>query len=319
MIARPQCAAAARSLTACAVLILGIACAPIQTAGPAEVQAPPPAAAVVALPNLPDSLKFGVLGDFGTGGPQQYQLAEQMIKTHTTFPYELVITTGDNIYGSERPQDFVTKFERPYKVLLDDGVKFYASLGNHDSREQRFYKLFNMEGKLYYSFKAPAESVRFFAFESTYMDPEQVKWIEGELKQATDDWKIAFFHHPLYSSGQRHGSDLRLREVIEPLFLKYNVSVVFAGHDHFYERIRPQHGIVYFVIGSGGQLRSGNITTRSAITARGFDTDTAFFVAEIAGDEMTFQTIARSGRVVDSGKITRRRVPEQGVPTSASH
>ena len=57
---------------------------------------------------------------------------------------------GDNIYGSERPQDFVKKFEPPYKPLLDAGVKFYASLGNHDAREQRFYKLFNMDGKLYY-------------------------------------------------------------------------------------------------------------------------------------------------------------------------
>ena len=79
-----------------------------------------------------------------------------MAKTHATFPFELVITVGDNLYGSERPQDFQKKFEIPYKPLLDASVKFYASLGNHDSREQRFYKLFNMDGKLYYSFKAPS-------------------------------------------------------------------------------------------------------------------------------------------------------------------
>ena len=61
-------------------------------------------------------------------------------------------------------------------------MKFYASLGNHDSREQRYYKLFNMDGKLYYTFKAPKQDVRFFALESTYLDPEQMEWLEKELK-----------------------------------------------------------------------------------------------------------------------------------------
>jgi 3',5'-cyclic AMP phosphodiesterase CpdA len=241
-----------------------------------------------------------------------------MAKTHAAFPFNVVITVGDNIYGSERPQDFTKKFEAPYKALLDNGVKFYASLGNHDSREQRFYKLFNMEGNLYYSFKAPSENVRFFAFETTYMEPEQVKWIEGELQKTNEDWKITYFHHPLYSSGERHGSDTRLRNVLEPLFIKHNVSVVFAGHDHFYERITPQQGIVHFVAGSGGQLRRGNISVSSKLTARGFDSDLVFLVAEIAGDQMTFQAISRTGQVVDSGTVTRRRPADARVPTNAS-
>jgi hypothetical protein len=158
------------------------------------------------------------------------------------------------------------KFELPYKPLLDGGVKFYASLGNHDAREQRFYKLFNMEGKLYYAFN-PKPNVRLFAFDSTYPEPEEIQWIDKELAASSSDWKIVFFHHPLYSSGNRHGSDIRLREVLEPLFLKYNVSVVLNGHDHFYERVKPQKGIAYFVVGSGGQLRKGNIDRRSGNTA----------------------------------------------------
>jgi predicted MPP superfamily phosphohydrolase len=296
-------------------LLSGCSLNPASPAGPAAVQAPAAARAAVPLPNLERSLKLAVIGDFGSGSRAQYEMAAQMAKTHATFPFEIVLLTGDNIYGSERPQDFVAKFEEPYKPLLEKDVKFYASLGNHDSREQRFYKPFNMEGKLYYSFKAPAENVRFFAFESSYMDPNQVKWIEAELKGSNDEWKIAYLHHPLYSSGQRHGSDLRLREAIESLLIKYNVSVVFAGHDHFYERIKPQHGIVHFVVGSGGQLRRGNITRRSPITAQGFDTDLAFFVAEIVGDEMTFRAISRTGQVVDSGTITRR-LPAEAERTS---
>jgi 3',5'-cyclic AMP phosphodiesterase CpdA len=292
-----RCSAAAIAL----YLVTGLVPAPL-------AQTPAAAAPIpLTLPNRPDSLKFAVLGDFGTGSKEQYALAAQMKRVHDMFAFELVILVGDNLYGSERPQDFQKKFEIPYKPLLDGGVKFYASLGNHDANEQRFYKLFNMDGKTYYSFKAPKQDVRFFALESTYMDPQQVAWIEKELKDSKEDWKIPYFHHPPYSSGDRHGSDARLREVLEPLFLKYSVSVVFTGHDHFYERVKPQNGIVYFVVGSGGQLRKGNMDRRSSLTAAGNDTEQTFLAAEISGDEMAFNAVSRTGKVVDSGVITRRK------------
>jgi hypothetical protein len=283
-----------------------------------QAPAPPPAAEpVVALPNQKGSLKFAVLGDFGTGERDQYQMGEQMARVRTAFPFELVVLTGDNLYGSERPQDFRAKFEAPYKALLDANVKFYASLGNHDSREQRHYQLFNMNGQLYYSFKAPSQDVRFFALESTYPEPRQFEWLEKELKGSNEDWKIAFMHHPPYSSGGRHGSDVKLRERMEPLFVQHNVSVVFTGHDHFYERIKPQRGIVYFVVGSGGKLSPGDIT-KTALTARGFDADYVFLIAEIIDDRMTFNAIARSGKIVDSGVITRRAPPEAAAGAPAS-
>ncbi len=260
---------------------------------------------VVALPNTDGSFKFGVLGDFGTGGKPQYELAAQMAALHTRFKYDVVVLAGDNLYGQQRPQDFRTKFEIPYKPLLDAGVKFYASLGNHDAREQRFYKLFNMDGNLYYTFN-PSPDIRFFMIDSGYPTPEQFTWLEKELIASSSNWKIAVFHHPLYSSGDRHGSDLRLREALEPLFVKYNVSVVLNGHDHFYERVKPQKGIAYFVSGSGGQLRTGNIDRASGITAKGFDTDRAFMIAEIVGDQMYFNAVSRQGQIVDSGVLVRR-------------
>ena len=266
-------------------------------------------ATTVPMPNRADSLKFAVLGDFGTGKAPQYRLAEQMARAHREFKFGLTLLVGDNLYGSERPQDFQRKFETPYKPLLDAGVVFRASLGNHDSREQRSYKPFNMNGELYYSFKAPAESVRFFALESTYPEPKQILWLEKELKASGEDWKIVFFHHPLYSSAGRHGSDTQLREKLEPLFVAYNVSVVFTGHDHVYERVKPQKGIPYFVTGSGGKLSPGDLDRRSDITARGFDTEETFLVVEISKDEMTFNAISRSGKIVDSGVIQRRQAP----------
>jgi hypothetical protein len=288
-----------------AVAVLALGAATVPGYRPAE-QGPPSAQTTVDLPNKEGSLKFGVLGDFGTGSREQYQLGEQMAKLHARFPYEFVVTVGDNIYGSEGPQDFVRKFERPYKALLDANVKFYASLGNHDDRAQARYKLFNMDGRRYYTFKAPKEDARFFALESDYPLPEQIKWLERELQDSNEKWKIPYFHHPLYSSGERHGSDVTLRKTLEPLFIKYGVSVVLTGHDHFYERVKPQNGIVYFVVGSGGKLREGNIDPRSGLTAKGFDDDLAFLAAEISGDEMYFNTISRQGTVIDSGVIPRR-------------
>jgi len=96
--------------------------------------------------------------------------------------------------------------------------------------------------------------------------------------------------------------------VLEPFFVKYNVSVVLNGHDHFYERVKPQKGITYFVVGSGGMLRVGNIDRGTGITAKGFDTDQAFMAAEIIGDEMYFNAISRVGQTVDSGVLTRRKI-----------
>jgi len=291
-------------------------CTLVRCAGPAPTlrsvsigtpQAGAPPRAPVALPNKPDSLKFAVIGDNGNGERPQYEVGSQLAAWRARFPFVLVLMMGDNIYGSDRPQDFVKKFEAPYKALIDADVKFYASLGNHDSREQRFYKLFNMDGKLYYSFKAPKQDVRFFALESTYMDPDQVKWITGELEKSSEKWKIVYFHHPLYSSAGTHGSQVKLREVLEPIFVRNNVSLVLNGHDHTYERITPQNGIQYFVEGSSGQLREGDLRRGSPLTAYGNDRERTFMLMEIDGDALTFNTIARGGEVIDSGVIQRRK------------
>ena len=292
--------------------LVGLVCCagPSSSFSSVSVSAAPQGAAPraqVPLPNKPDTLHFAVIGDNGTGERPQYEIGEQLAAWYTRFKFPIVVMMGDNIYGSDRPQDFVKKFEAPYKALLDQGVKFYASLGNHDSREQRFYKNYNMDGKLYYSFKAPKEDVRFFALESTYMDPEELKWIDSELAKSGEKWKIAFFHHPLYSSARTHGSQVKLREVLEPLFIKYNVSLVLNGHDHTYERIKPQNGIQYFVEGSSGQLRSGDLRDGSPLTAFGEDRQQTFILMEVDGDQLTFNTIGKNGAVIDSGVIHRRQ------------
>jgi predicted phosphodiesterase len=256
----------------------------------------------LTLPLKQDSVRFAVIGDMGTGEKPQYEVADQMIRDRQKFPFEFVIALGDDLYGGSDPSDYESKFERPYKLLLDAGVNFYAVLGNHDSPNERFYKPFNMNGQKYYTYKKG--NVRFFALDSNYMNPQQLVWLEKELQNAESDWKICYFHHPLYSSGAFHGSSTELRISLEPLFVKYGVQVVFAGHDHVYERVKPQKGIHYFTEGSSGSLRKGNLR-KKGLTEVGYDQDRTFMLVEIAGDELYFQTISRTGLTVDSGVIRR--------------
>ena len=257
-----------------------------------------------------------MIGDTGTGGSAQYAIAKLLADARARFPYEFVIMLGDNMYGGESPADFVKKFERPYKPILDAGVKFYATLGNHDESSQRFYKPFNMDGKRYYTFKK--DDVEFFVLDSTYMQPVQIEWLKDALTKSSAKWKIAYFHHPLYSSGEKHGSEEDLRQILEPLFVQHKVDVVFAGHEHFYERIKPQKGIYYFTAGGSAKLRSGNISRRSTISEKGYDTDNSFMLVEITRDEMRFDTISRKGQIVDAGAIPHRDVAARNERVTAS-
>ena len=258
------------------------------------------------LPSRPDSLKFAAIGDNGTGDRAQYEIAQQMTKTHSTFPFDLVIMLGDNMYGGQKPADFVKKFEQPYAALLAANVKFQASLGNHDRPENVSYNPYNMGGQRYYTYVR--KNVRFFALDSTLMDAKQLQWLDTALRDSREDWKICYFHHPLYSHASRHGSSVDLRLLLEPIFVKYGVNVVFSGHDHVYERVKPQKGIYYFVSGAAGQLRKGNMRPTEQ-TAAAFDEDQSFMLVEVAGSEMFFQAVSRTGRSVDSGVIRRQPTP----------
>jgi hypothetical protein len=276
---------------------LVLACAFSSLAGPAAAQD-------LRLPLKPGSVRFAVLGDTGSGHPQQYEVGRQMARFRARFPFEFVILLGDNMYGADTPDDYRRKFEEPYAELLKAGVKFYAALGNHDNPNQRFYAPFNMKGDRYYSFK-PKDGVRFFVLDTNYLDREQVSWLDRELRRSSSKWKLCYFHHPLYSSARAHGPSLGTRAVLEPVLMRGGVSVVFAGHEHVYERMRPQRGILHFTSGGGGQLRPGDLRGGSGVTAVGYDQDFHFMLVEIADDDLYFQAIDRTGRTVDEGRFSR--------------
>src|SRR4051812_12603773 len=144
----------------------------------------------VTLPLAKDSTRFAVIGDTGTGDKPQYEIGRRLDEYRQRINFTFTIMVGDNIYGSERPQDFGKKFELPYKPLLDAGVMFYAALGNHDDPNQRFYKPFNMNGERFYKFTKG--SIDFFALDSNYMDRKQLDWFERALQDSNAQWKMAF-------------------------------------------------------------------------------------------------------------------------------
>jgi 3',5'-cyclic AMP phosphodiesterase CpdA len=269
----------------------------------AAVPAQTPAPAVATLPAAAlEAVRFAVVGDNGTGEQAQFDVGRQMAEYRTTFPYDFVLMVGDNMYMRANERGYADAFERPYESLLDAGVRFFAILGNHDDPNEIRYAGFNMEGQRYYT--VARGPVRFIGLDTNVLDAGQIAWFERTLKASLEPWKIVYFHHPLYSNGSRHGSNVELRVKLEPLLVRHGVNVVLSGHDHHYERFKPQKGITYFVTGSGGKLRAGGVD-RSADTALAFAQEQAFMLVEIAGDQLSFRAISRTGRVIDSGVIVR--------------
>jgi len=272
---------------------------PVQAQAAAVVHADP-----LLLPNDPNSLKFAVIGDSGTGGRAQLRIAQAMAAYQQQFPYKTVLMAGDNIYGRQRPGDYLAKFERPYQALLRQGVQFYAALGNHDRLEQRFYEPFHLNGERYHTVQL-SDQAQLFVLDSSRFDAAQAAWLKSALESSRSPWKFILLHHPLYSAAKRHGSKLAIREMIEPLLVANDVDVVFAGHDHVYERKKPQQGITHFVVGNSAKLRKGNLRP-DPTTAAGFDTGYSFLLVEVLGDELHFQAISDRSRQIDSGALVRR-------------
>lgn len=273
-----------------------------------------PPAGALALPVRDGSIRFAVIGDSGRGDQAQIDVARQMVAWREKFSFQFVLMLGDNIYDSHTARDYETKFEEPYRPLLDAGVQFYAALGNHDDAAETHYARFNMGGERYYTFRKSERrlealvgaAARFFVLDSRSLDPEQLEWFRQQLAASGSDWKIAYFHHPLYTSGRYQRAARTLRLTLEPILIGGDVDVVLSGHEHFYERLIPQHGIFYFISGAAGSLRPGDIQ-RSELTARGYDRDYHFMMMEISGRELFFQAIDRAGRTIDAGVISHKR------------
>lgn len=251
------------------------------------------------MPDTRGATTFGVMGDSGSGDVAQSQVAQAMLtyfETARRFPFVLML--GDNLYHDDYEDEFLV----PYKPLLDRGVKFYAALGNHDRDLEQHFKPFNMGDKDHYSFDE--DNIRFVALNSNRPnDQAQLKWLDEAFADAGDKWRIAFFHHPLYSSGQHSAEG---RDVIRPAFeealVRNRVNVTFTGHEHLYERIKPQKGIVHFVSGGGGRYLYR--FRPSEFDAVGVS-EHHFMIVQVSGDTMLFEAISHGQKLIDCGAVYR--------------
>jgi predicted phosphodiesterase len=254
-----------------------------------------------------DKIRFGVIGDWGSGDSDQVNTAKQMFASHQRDSFDFIISAGDNIYPNGSGRYFGRNFEQPFSDLLKDRVKFYAVLGNHDvesgRKDQLEYPLFNMGGQSCYKIERGQGLADFFMLDSTDFGATQTTWLESSLRDSKAKWKIAVFHHPIYSSGKKHGSATGLRRILEPMFTRYGVQVAFSGHDHIYERTVPQQGIQYFVSGAGGRIRRGDVDLGSQFRAASYDESSHFMLIEVDDKQVSFQAVNEAGAVVDNGLI----------------
>jgi len=269
---------------------------------------------------------FAAIGDMGCGCSDQAKVARKMIDWYRTNPYKVVITLGDNIYGSffgahgGSKTLFAERFDKYYQPLIDQGVKFYATLGNHDLEThggrdeiqdtQRFHIL-GPDG--YYSFESDAKVdgkplVLFVSLNSPDLinkdqaDSIQIGWLSKTLTGSNAIWKVIYFHHPLYApSGEGHEPSVRLRRALEDVFVAAGVQLVLTGHNHYYARMKTQRGITHFISGGGGRDLVQPIVNAYTIQVA---EEPHFMYFEVYPDKMDYRMIPAEGRIADSGSIS---------------
>lgn len=256
------------------VLALSTACSlfdrPVLVVDPAAMREIPAFAVPAVKPGIAYE-RFIVIGDMGSGNPDQAVVATAMAAKAGADGLDFWLTTGDNIYpdGVRSAGDWQwnQKFESVYAdAALQEPI--YPSLGNHDHFGSviaqvdygRRNPLWKMAGS-YYTFTrtlADGTEVQFFAIDTEPMQynhpgtQEQLGWLDRELRKSNARWKIVYGHHPLYGHNPQRGYNLVLIAHLDPIFTAHGVDVYFAGHDHVLEMIKPIHGVHHVISGAGG-------------------------------------------------------------------
>jgi hypothetical protein len=265
--------------------------------------------------------RFGVLADTGTGSMQQYAVGRALLKQHQARALNMVLMAGDNIYTNGEFEKIKTNFAIPYQDLLKNGVKFYASLGNHDARadvcgadrgekcaatstlpitnEEVNYPPFNMGGKRYYTFKQ-GNNIQFFATPNSPTRAAQLEWLDRELGKSTAKVKIVFGHHAIYSVG-RYGNNEALIRDVSPILVKHKVPLWIDGHDHNYQRSNPIKGVTYLVSGGGG---AGLYPIQEQADWSAYAKSVhSFATVDVYADRLIVTGIDSAGVVLDRGTV----------------
>ena len=245
-------------------------------------------------------VKFLAFGDSGGGGADQLALRDQMLDV----PYGLIVHTGDVAYDDGTIGEYEDNVFGVYAEQFKS-LPFYPAAGNHDYKTLQgapFDDVFALPGDgvaKWYSYDWG--KVHFAALDTEADYAAQAAWLDADLAATAAPWKIVYLHRPPYSSGN-HGSDMALRNLLAPVAEKHHVQLVLAGHDHDYERMKPQNGVAYVVTGGGG--RGTYDVGSSSFTA--FSESVIHFVqVEVGTDELVLHAIDATGQEFDSMVVPR--------------
>ncbi len=204
-------------------------------------------------------MRFAVAGDIGTGGAAEAATAAAISQLEGGVEYTALLLLGDNVYEDGNPAMVDRSLFDPFADVLDNGTDLVPVLGNHDVDSgfgDAQAAALGMPGPWY---SVTFGDVQFVALDSNRPDDAgQLAWLTETLRTSASRWKIALLHHPPYSGGW-HGSDLRVRSAFSPLFEKYGVQLVLAGHDHDYQRTKTINGVTYIVSGGAAKLRAAHL------------------------------------------------------------
>lgn len=193
-------------------------------------------------------ISFVAWGDNRTNHGIHGQLANLIAGARPDF----VLNVGDLVESGRRQADWDTFFVLERELLAR--APLFSAIGNHEEDSPLYFSLFSLPGnERWYSFDSgPAHLV---ALDVVFSDfgpgSPQYAWLEKDLAETDRPWKVVFLHYPPYSFTPFRGGVDSVKQALTPLFEKYDVQLVFSGHNHHYQR-NVVNGVTYVVTGGGG-------------------------------------------------------------------
>ena len=221
-----------------------------------------------------------------------------MKRFEARYPAQTLVTLGDNDY-TDSPARFRQNWQDAFGWLQRAGVSVSGTLGNHDVEVNGGRYQLELLGMPRAHYTRRVGNVQLFLLDSNSVGDRQTLWLRNALARSTARWKIAAFHHPPYTCGG-HSGDRAVRERWVPLFERYGVQLVLAGHDHNYQRFAKRRGVTYVVHGGGGAGLYALKACPRTYPRRVFARSTRGFLTVIASETtLRVRAITLAGTVLD--------------------
>ena len=218
-------------------------------------------------------------------------------------PYAALLLLGDLVYDVGDPALVDRVVTRPFAPVLDAGAMLVPVLGNHDEVSGEQQQILRELGRDHPWYVQQVGPVRLVVLDSNRVDDAaQTQWLEQTLAADVPPgtWTVVAMHHPAYSSGV-HGSTPQVQAAWVPLFARYHVPLVLAGHDHDYERTAPQDGVTYVVSGGGAGTRPVGREPFTVVSAARLH----YLDLEVFADRLVGTAITPEGQVLDTFTLSR--------------